>query len=106
METTKEIAFIVAKGRSGTTLLQMMLSNHKEIIAPIESPLILHLKSKYSKLSLWDKSTITEFIKDLYTDRRFKLFWNVSKSLLKEKLSTAQDLNFQNACNIMVLTTL
>ena len=39
--------FIVARGSSGTTMLQNILDANEHVILPTESRLIIHLKQKY-----------------------------------------------------------
>lgn len=98
------IVFIVSRGRSGSTLLQSLLDAHPHIIAPIESKFVLHLNTKYGSVSNWNTKTSTSFIKDLYTNRKFRLFWNVKKQDLTEVFNTYEILNFKDACKAVYLS--
>lgn len=47
------MVFIIGRGRSGTTLLQTIMDAHPTIITANESPFIINLKQKYSKINQW-----------------------------------------------------
>ncbi len=79
--------FIVGRGRSGTTLLQMMLNAQGKVTIPLESKFILHLQGKYEGRSFTSPLEIRQFCEDLYTNRKFRLFWNVEKEALITFLS-------------------
>lgn len=97
--------FIVARGRSGTTLLQNILDSNKNIVLPIESRLIIHLKQKYFKIEKWTTEVIEEFIIDLYKDNKFNRYWNVSKERLAATIEATplEQINFQLLCKIIYL---
>lgn len=87
IEPTKApIAFLVAKDRSGTTLLQTMLDSHPNICAPLESRFVLHLKNKYHSKTIWNKSLKTQFVKDLFKEQKMVLFWELDQDALIERL--------------------
>ena len=89
-------------GRSGTTLLQNILNSHPEIVMPPESFFILHLGTKYGKVTQWNDSIIDAFIKDLYTDRPFKIFWQTPLEDVKESFKTCEKVkSFSEACNVV-----
>ncbi len=99
MSSSTNIAFVLAKGRSGTTLLQMIFNAHPDIIAPIESPFILYLQSRYKQVTHWDEKQVDRFIKDIHTDRRFRLFWKPDRALLKERImALGSKATFQQVC--------
>lgn len=85
--TQAPIAFLVAKDRSGTTLLQTMLDSHPNICAPLESRFVLHLKSKYQGKKNWDKSLKAQFINDLFKEQKIELLWELNKDALNQRLA-------------------
>ena len=98
------IVFLVCRGRSGSTLLQNIFDSHPNICAPLESKFILHLKTKYYQITNWNEKTISSLIKDLYTNRKFRLFWNVSPLELRELFNEYNVTNFSDACKIIHLS--
>lgn len=93
--------YIAGMGRSGTTLLQGFLNSHPNIVAPPESYFTLHLYTKYKNTKNWDKKTVTNFIKDLYTDRPFRLIWNIPKKNIEEAFEQHTIHSFSDACNVV-----
>jgi hypothetical protein len=77
------VFFIVGAGRSGTTLLRTVFDAHAEICIPPEGKVIMHLKSKYGSVTLWNEKRINEFVEDLFEDRKFVQMWRVDKEKLK-----------------------
>jgi len=98
--------FIVGRGRSGTTLLQNILDANKNIIIPLESRLIIHLKQKYFKIKTWTPAIIDELIVDLYKDDKFNNSWNVDKSNLTTKIKAypIEKLSFSIICRLIYLS--
>lgn len=98
--------FIVANGRSGTTMLQQILDAHNEVMIPIESRLIIHLKKKYFKLKNWSYSVIDEFIDDLYRDLKFSKYWMVNRDNLTVKIKSIPEnkRNFKLICKVIYLS--
>lgn len=97
--------FIVGRGRSGTTLLQNILDSNENMILPIESRLIIHLKNKYFRISKWSEDLIDELIVDLYKDKIFNTYWNIDKLdlVLKLKSYPIEQLTFPSICKIIYL---
>lgn len=92
--------YVMAIGRSGTTLLANILDAHPNMVVPPESFFILHLERKYGKTTFWDARTIKKFIDDVYVDRPFRLMWKVPREVVErcfESLPPVQ--NFNEACN-------
>ncbi|QAA82135.1 sulfotransferase [Aequorivita sp. H23M31] len=85
--TQAPIAFLVAKDRSGTTLLQTMLDSHPNICAPLESRFVLHLMSKYKNEVCWDEKLKIQFQEDLFKEQKIELFWELDKEALNERIS-------------------
>ena len=59
--------YILAMGRSGTTLLQSILDNHSGIVVPPESYFMIHLDKKYGSIKNWNKQ-ITKKIKTYFLE--------------------------------------
>lgn len=99
-----KMAFIVCMGRSGSTMLQHLFDAHSQIVSPIESKFVLHLRTKYKNIKTWDAVMIDQFIKDLYTDRKFRLFWNVAKEDLRTLFDHYAVHSFADACKVVYLS--
>ena len=98
------ITFLVSRGRSGSTLLQSILDAHPNICAPIESKFVLHLYTKYNKITNWDNKITNSFIADIYTNRKFRLFWNVQQKELEILFSRYEINSFSDACKVVYLS--
>ncbi len=98
--------FIVGRGRSGTTLLQNVLDANENVILPIESRLIIHLKQKYFRITHWNSILVDELIQDLYKDKKFNTFWGINKVELTKKIKTypIEKLSFATICKIIYLS--
>lgn len=79
--------FVIGSPRSGTTLLRLMLTCHREISIPPESGYILWLKNKYSYWSgaSNNKSNIDSFLSDLFQAKKFDT-WKMDKSALAAEI--------------------
>ena len=76
--------FILGNPRSGTTLLRLMLNNHKNIVVPPECGFAIWLYEKYKNRPCTDLS-IQSFVKDLSNTRKIET-WNLDFNKLSEKL--------------------
>jgi len=85
--THAPIAFLVAKDRSGTTLLQTMLDSHPNICAPLESRFVLHLKNKYQNKTHWNSKLKEQFLKDLFLEQKMVLLWELNMEYLKKRIA-------------------
>ena len=77
--------FIIGRPRSGTTLLRVLFEAHPNVTIPPESPFIINLYKKYSKVTFWDDQTIKEFSEDVVRQRYFDK-WLIDKELLYNNL--------------------
>lgn len=94
--------FVLGKERSGTTLLQLMLNTHANIIAPPESRFIILLYFKYGKTKQWTKKIITDLCNDLYKEGLFRDYWGVDKHRLISVLIASKDsLTYPLLCKII-----
>jgi hypothetical protein len=97
--------FIVARGRSGTTLMQTILDANENVILPIESRLIIHLKQKYFHVKKWTPSLLDEMIIDLYKDKKFSRYWSVDPIKLRQSIDELpiEQLTFPILCKMVYL---
>ena len=95
--------FIIGRSRSGTTLLRLMLDNHKAISIPNECTFILQLSKKYKNINNWTSAIIERFIHDL---KKTWLFENLKIDLteLKKKLlENSPEITFKEICLQVIL---
>jgi hypothetical protein len=78
--------FVIGKERSGTTLLQVMLNAHSQIVAPPESRFIMLLYRKYGSKRNWSEKDVQAFCNDLYAENLFAKYWNIDKEKLYSSL--------------------
>lgn len=87
--------FIIGNPRSGTTLLRLMLTCHREISIPPESGYILWLKDKYRYWS--DKSNnkenIDSFLSDLFRAKKFDT-WQMNRLVLEAEIHKYSPSNY------------
>ncbi len=94
--------FVLGKERSGTTLLQLMLNAHANIIAPPESRFIILLYFRYGKTKQWTEKIITSLCNDLFREGLFREFWGINKQDLQSILIAAKDsLTYPLLCKII-----
>jgi len=94
--------FVIGKERSGTTLLQLMLNGHSNVLAPPESRFIIMMYLKYGKKQNWTEKDITAFCDKLYYEKIFANFWNISKEELYDSLVRVKEkLNYPLLCKII-----
>lgn len=81
---------IIARPRSGTTLLRTLFDRHPNVVIPIESPFILRYFWKYHKVKNWTKEKILEFYEDITDDSEPDYLtierWTIDKEQLKKDL--------------------
>ncbi len=98
------INFVVGKERSGTTLLQLMLNAHPNILAPPESRFLVLLYSRYGSIQHWSEKNLRAFCTDLFREPLFKKHWVLDKQKLLEILLPAKDLlTYPILCKIIFL---
>ena len=96
--------FVVGKERSGTTLLQVMLNAHPNIVAPPESRFIVLLYNRYGSIKHWSEKNVYDFCNDLYLEWLFKQQWGMDKQKLCEILLSVRDsLSYPLLCKIIFL---
>ncbi len=76
--------FIIGNPRSGTTLMRLLISGHKNIVIPPESSFAVWLYSKYEDQPT-DSSFISKYIVDLMQTKKIDT-WNLNNKDLYEYL--------------------
>lgn len=79
------MVFILARGRSGSSLLSKIMNESENIVTAPEALIILHLYKKYFKYKCFSQYKISIFVDDLYDEQRF-LDWDLSRKNLKKFL--------------------
>lgn len=87
--------FIIGNPRSGTTLLRLMLTNHKNIVIPPECGFAVWLYDKYKSCD-FSASVIENFVNDLSTARKIET-WNLDYSKLLDYINAARPSHYSEA---------
>ncbi len=100
--------FIIARPRSGTTLLRTLFDRHSNVVIPLESPFILRFYWKYHKVKVWDEEKILEFFKDITNKEEDKYLnlnisaWKVNyDQLKKDLLALAHQTTYAELCRVV-----
>ncbi len=95
----KRMFFITGRGRSGTWLLQSILSKHPDICVAPEALFIIHLQRKYAHVKQWTDKVKSTFLKDLLTEEKIFSWWKAKKEDLKKILdSYPEETDFFTVC--------
>ncbi len=84
--------FVCGKERSGTTLLQIMLNTHPNIVAPPESRFIVILHSRYGQIKNWTEDDLNHFCDDIIQEKAIENFWAINKGDLLASFLAAKDI--------------
>lgn len=96
------IFFIVGRGRSGSTLLQMMLDAHPNIQVPLESRFVIHLFKKYAHRTKWDRTVLKQFMADLSQEKKINLYWDLDWDMLERNvLAQPENTSFSQLCKLI-----
>jgi len=100
-----KIHFIVARPRTGSTLLATMLNQNKMILSTIEEPFAYFLYPKYHKIKKWTSKTINDYCTDFFLFSNGKLFFQFGK---EEDLKNAleqfkEELNYDRVIRLSYL---
>ena len=100
-----KIHFIVARPRTGSTLLSTMLNQNKNVLSTSEEPFAYFLHPRYHKIINWTSKTIDDYCKDFFLFSHGKLFFQFgTKEELKEILEKYKaDLNYERAIRLSYL---
>jgi len=74
--------FVIGNPRSGTTMLRLMLTSHRDVFVPTESGWALYLYSKYGEKKSID---VESFIEDLSKCKKIE-YWKIDYDKLKRFL--------------------
>jgi len=106
MKKNLKKAFILGNPRSGTSLLRIILNNHKNIIAPPESGFAHWWLKKYDK---WQKkdcdnsSKLNSFINDLMLSRKIET-WKLNFNNLSEEIKLTKPSNYSELITLVYLS--
>lgn len=78
--------FIIGNPRSGTTLLRLMLNNHRHIIVPPECGFSMWYYNKYRDSDFLQAKLISLFLEDLYRAKKIET-WNLDRMLLEDVIN-------------------
>jgi len=93
--------FIVGRGRSGTTLLRLLLDTHPSISVAPEAQFIMNLYGKYAGVTKWDDDRILAFYNDLWLEKRLD-DWNLNRERLRQDLlACGCRASFADLCRIV-----
>lgn len=100
--------FIIARPRSGTTLLRTLFDRHSNVVIPLESPFILRFYWKYHKVKVWDEEKILEFFNDITNKDEDKYLnlnisaWQIDyEQLKKDLLALANHTTYAELCRVV-----
>lgn len=94
--------FVVGKERSGTTLLQIMLNAHPNIVAPPESRFIILLQPWYGYVRKWTERNIKDFCRDIFKEPLFRNRWRLRQHELEATLMPLREqLTYPLLCKIV-----
>src|SRR4029077_2355462 len=94
--------FVMGRERSGTTLLQVMLNAHPNIVAPPEARFVMIWHTRYGAVAKWTEKRVRKFVNDLFSEKLFSNFWNINKeNLLEELLQVKEHLNYVLLCKLI-----
>lgn len=86
-----KLHFIVARPRTGSTLLSVMLNMHPAVKLAMEEPFFYNLYSAYSKVTVWSPEKISQYCDDFYLFSTWRLeFQFAGKEQLRNLLAEHQ----------------
>ena len=80
------VFFVTGRGRSGTWLLQSILSRHPDICLAPESVFALILEKTYGRRTAWDTASIERFVCDLFKEEKIPAWWGLEPQSVKDAL--------------------
>jgi len=100
------IFFIIARPRSGTTLLRTLFDRHSNVIIPLESPFMLRYYWKYRNVKNWTKDKILAFYEDITSEDEPDYLnirkWTVDlEQLKKDLLALEGDTTYAELCRVV-----
>lgn len=102
-----ELHFIITFGRSGSTLIQSMFSQHPNILATLEQPFFLVNYRYFHKKINWTDEDIALFVENIWLRKKDMAYmWKIDESLLIQQLKTLRihnKLTYKNACKLVYM---
>jgi len=97
----KSPIFIIGNPRSGTTLLRLMLTCHRNIVIPPECGFAVWWYQKYRN---WNsesaKQNLDAFLDDLFGSKKIET-WNLNRELLRETLSEKEPESYSDLVSLI-----
>ena len=97
----KSPIFIIGNPRSGTTLLRLMLTCHRNIVIPPECSFAVWWYQKYRN---WNsesaKQNLDAFLDDLFGSKKIET-WNLNRELLRETLSEKEPESYSDLVSLI-----
>lgn len=92
--------FILGNPRSGTTLMRLLLTSHRDVVVPPEAGFLVWLSNKYGNWNSLDSnnsSAVLSYVNDLFQTKKFET-WGLDKSeiirqIAKNKPSSYSELS-------------
>jgi len=94
---------IIGRGRSGSSLLRLILSSHPSIAMPPESEFMQYLYPKYKDIINWDVDTRLNFWEDLQQVPKIDLLLLLHSLSLKEAILSEPVHSFAQMCQIVII---
>ena len=95
-----QLFFIVGRGRSGTTLLARMLTQHPQLVVAPEGFFALSLRRRYLH-ARWDDACIDAFCRDVVRENRMRT-WRLDLDALAGRLRAHREgLDYAGACRLV-----
>jgi len=97
----KSPIFIIGNPRSGTTLLRLMLTCHRNIVIPPECGFAVWWYQKYRN---WNSESVKQnldaFLDDLFGSKKIET-WNLNRELLRETLSEKEPESYSDLVSLI-----
>ncbi|MCF8232712.1 MAG: sulfotransferase [Bacteroidales bacterium] len=98
--------FIIARPRSGTTMLRTLFDRHPNVVIPLESPFMLRYYWKYRNVKVWTREKILDFYNDIADENEPEYLnirkWTVDLQQLREDLLALEgNTSYTELCKVV-----
>ena len=103
MQLFRTPLFVVGNPRSGTSLLRLILTSHREILIPPECGFIVWLQAKYgdwSQSDCMDPVRTLNFLEDLFAAKKFDT-WKLERKAVRESIKNRLPRNYSELCEVI-----